>query len=130
MSAYDRRQQLRQREMDEDALLKTLYGMQDVDMQTIAAHVRTYTLSDTEKAILERAENDHRSEPRLFMLMFALWLAPHLNLAEGALPRRFEPFQQALPNLCMDMLEGRVVSLQQFVRQAAAEYVMGPKDTT
>ncbi len=130
MSVYDRRQQLRQRETDEDPLLATMYGTADVDMDKISNHVKQYNLTATERATLERVCKDHRAEPRLFMQMFAMWLAPELNLAEGALPRRFEPFQQALEPMCMDMLEGRIVSLQQFVHHAVGEYVMGPRDTT
>jgi hypothetical protein len=130
MSVYDRRQQLRQRETDEDPLLAIMYGTADVDMDKIAAHVSTYNLTDTERATLERVRKDHRAEPRLFMQMFAMWLAPQLGLAEGALPRRFEPFQQALGSMCMDMLEGRIVSLQKFVHHAVGEYVMGPRDTS
>ncbi len=130
MSVYDRRQQLRQRETDEDPLLALMYGVKDVDIDKIAEHVNTYNLTDTERATLQRVCQDQRPEPRLFMMIFALWLAPQLNLAEGALPRRFEPFQQALKPLCMDMLEGRIVSLQQFVRHTIGEYVMGPRETT
>jgi len=107
-----------------------MYGTTDVDMEKIAKHVKKYNLTATERATLERVCKDHRTEPRLFMQMFAMWLAPELNLAEGALPRRFEPFQQALEPMCMDMLEGRIVSLQQFVHHAVGEYVMGPRDTT
>mgnify|MGYP001257813500 FL=1 len=101
MSVYDRRQQLRQRETDEDPLLALMYGVKDVDIDKIAEHVNTYNLTDTERATLQRVCQDQRAEPRLFMMIFALWLAPQLNLAEGALPRRFEPFQQALKPLCM-----------------------------
>lgn len=130
MSVYDRRQQLRQRETDEDPLLAMMYGVEDVNMQTIAEHVSKFNLTDTERDTLQRVCNDTRAEPRLFMLFFALWLAPELDLAKGALPRRFEPFQQALKPLCMDMLEGRIVSLQQFVRQTIGDYLMGPRETT
>ena len=83
MSVYDQRQQLRQREMDEDPLLALMYGMRDVDMDKIAAHVKKYKLTARELAILERVVKDHHTEPRLFMQMFGMWLAPELNLAEG-----------------------------------------------
>lgn len=129
MSVYDQRQQLRQREMDEDPLLALMYGMRDVDMDKIAAHVKKYKLTARELAILERVVKDHHTEPRLFMQMFGMWLAPELNLAEGALPRRFEPFEKALQSMCMGMLEGRFLSLQEFVHHCVGEYVMGPRAT-
>jgi len=127
MSVYDQRQQLRQREMDEDPLLALMYGMRDVDVDKIAAHVKQYTLTARELATLERVTKDHHPEPRLFLQIFAMWLAPELQLAEGALPRRFEPFEQALQKMCMDMLEGRFLSLQEFVHHSVGEYVMGPR---
>lgn len=127
MSVYDHRQQLRQRETDEDSLLSLMYGVTDVDIDKIAEHIRTFNLTASERATLDRVCQDHRSEPKLFLLIFGLWLAPHLKLAGEALPRRFEPFQQALETMCTDMLEGRIVSLQEFVHTAVSEYVMGPK---
>ena len=54
MSIYDKRQQLRQQQMDDDPLLKVMYGMQDVDMERILAHVRTYNLTETEQRALLR----------------------------------------------------------------------------
>ena len=130
MSIYDKRQQLRQQQMDDDPLLKIMYGMQDVDVDAIAAHVRTYHLTATEEQALANVQRDTDATPKLFLLFFALWLAPQLGLKEGALPRRFEPFEAALPALCTDMLEGRIVTLQSFVNRAIADYIMGPRAQT
>jgi len=127
MSIYDKRQQLRQQQMDDDPLLKVMYGMQDVDIERILAHVRTYNLTETEQSALDKMQQDSDAAPKLFLLIFAMWLAPELGLTEGALPRRCEPFVKSLPTLCMDMLEGRIVSLQSFVNRAVADYIMGPR---
>lgn len=127
MSVYDKRQQIRQQQMDDDPLLKVMYGMQDVDVAGIVAHVKTYNLTVTEQQSLEKVLTDSDAVPRLFLLFFAMWLAPELDLKAGALPRRYEPFEKALPKLCMDMLEGRIVTLQGFVNRAVADYIMGPR---
>jgi hypothetical protein len=127
MSVYDKRQQIRQQQMDDDPLLKVMYGMQDVDMDAIIGHIKTYNLTETELSALTQVEQDSDAVPKLFLVLFAMWLAPELGLTEGALPRRCEPFVKALPTLCMDMLEGRIVTLQSFVNRAVADYIMGPR---
>ena len=74
MSIYDKRQQLRQQQMDDDPLLKIMYGMQDVDVDAIAAHVRTYHLTETEEQALANVQRDTDATPKLFLLFFALML--------------------------------------------------------
>ena len=113
--------------MDEDTMLKIMYGMEDVDVNRIVNHVSKYNLTDTEKQALQKVQQDSDVTAKLFLMVFALWLAPELDLKKGALPRRFEPFEKALPDLCMDMLEGRIVTLQAFVNRAVADYLMGPR---
>ena len=99
----------------------------DVDMDAIIGHIKTYNLTETELSALTQVEQDSDAVPKLFLMLFAMWLAPELGLTEGALPRRCEPFVKALPTLCMDMLEGRIVTLQSFVNRAVADYIMGPR---
>ena len=70
MSVYDKRQQIRQQQMDDDPLLKVMYGMQDVDVAAIVAHVKTYILTVTEQQSLEKVLTDSDAVPRLFLLFF------------------------------------------------------------
>ena len=113
--------------MDEDQLLKIMYGMEDVDVGRILEHLKRYELTDTETQALDKLKRDPDPTPKLFLMLFALWLAPELGFKNGALPRRFEPFEKALPKLCMDMLEGRIVTLQAFVNRGVSDYSMGPR---
>lgn len=127
--SYDKKQMLEQAEANADELYALFFGYSDVQpiVQRICAHLRTKNLNARYTAILDKILNKNDRIPKLAIVIFAIWLCPELKLGENAQPRRFEPFQKDIHRICMNMLEGRHLSVQDFVTHALTDYLVTPR---
>ena len=96
-------------------------------IKRIASHLRTVLTEQRYLEIVNKVETQHDRLPKLALVIFAIWLCPELNLGENAQPRRFEPFLQGVQKMCMNILEGRMLSLQEFVGNTVTDYIVTPK---
>lgn len=127
--SFDDKERLEQREADEDDIYAIFFGYKDIQpfVTRAAAHMRTVLTEKRYLDIINRVEVEHDRLPKLALVIFAIWLCPELNFGENAQPRRFEPFLQGVQKMCMNILEGRMLSLQEFVGNTVTDYIVTPK---
>lgn len=127
--SFDEKERLEQREAAEDDIYAIFFGHKDIQptVTKIATHFRTVLTEKRYVDIVNRVEKEHDRLPKIALVIFAIWLCPELNLGENAQPRRFEPFVQGIQKMCMNILEGRLLSLQEFVGNTVTDYIVTPK---
>jgi len=127
--SFDDKERLEQREASEDDIYAIFFGYKDIQpyVVKVVAHMRTVITEKRYLDILKKVETEHDRLPKIALIIFAIWLCPELNLGENAQPRRFEPFVQAIQKMCMNILEGRLLSLQEFVGNTVTDYIVTPK---
>ena len=127
--SFDEKERLEQREAEEDDIYAVFFGYKDIQpmIKRIASHLRTVLTEQRYLEIVNKVETQHDRLPKLALVIFAIWLCPELNLGENAQPRRFEPFLQGVQKMCMNILEGRMLSLQEFVGNTVTDYIVTPK---
>ena len=127
---YDQKDLMEQRNADEDELYAIFYGHRDIQpvVEKICTHLQTLDLGDRYTKIIQDVQHKHDRIPKLAIIIFGIWLCPTLKLGENAQPRRFEPFQKNIQTICMDILEGRALSVQEFVNNALTDYLVTPKE--
>ncbi len=127
--SFDDKERLEQREADEDDIYAVFFGYKDMQpfVTKIVEHMRTVMTEKRYLDILNKVESEHDRLPKIALIIFAIWLCPELKLGENAQPRRFEPFVQGIQKMCMNILEGRLLSLQEFVGNTVTDYIVTPK---
>ena len=127
--SFDDKERLEHREAEEDDIYAIFFGYKDIQptVVKIAAHLRTVLTEQRYLNIVNKVETEHDRLPKLALVIFAIWLCPELKLGENAQPRRFEPFVQGVQKMCMNILEGRMLSLQEFVGNTVTDYIVTPK---
>ena len=127
--SFDAKELLEQREADEDELYAIFFGYKDIDpiVQKVCNHLQQQNIEERYKKIIENVRTKHDRVPKLALLIFAVWLCPSLELGKNAQPRRFEPFVNSIQYMCMDILKGKFLSVQDFVTNAITDYIVTPK---
>lgn len=127
--SFDDKERLEHREADEDDIYAIFFGYKDIQptIVKIAAHLRTVLSEQRYLDIVNKVETEHDRLPKLALVIFAIWLCPELKLGMNAQPRRFEPFVKGIQEMCMNILEGRMLSLQEFVGNTVTDYIVTPK---
>lgn len=127
--SFDEKERLEQREAMEDEIYAIFFGYSDIQptVAKIAAHLRGVLTEQRYLDIVNKVESEHDRLPKLGLVIFAIWLCPELDLGKSAQPRRFEPFLQGVQKMCMNILEGRMLSLQEFVGHTITDYIVTPK---
>lgn len=127
--SYDDKNAMQQRDAEEDELFAAFYGYSDPQplAERVCNHLKQLDLEPRYKTVLNQVLTKHDRIPKLAIIVFAIWLCPSLNLGARAQPRRFEPFQKNIKNICMEILEGRALSVQEFVNNALTDYLVTPK---
>ena len=110
MSVYDKRQQLRQQEMDEDQLLKIMYGMEDVDVGRILEHLKRYELTDTETQA-RQVEAGSGPHAQTVLDVVRAVAGPRVGVQRtGSCRDGSNLSKRHSRSWCADMLEGRIVT--------------------
>lgn len=127
--SFDEKERLEQREAAEDDIYAIFFGYKDIQpmISKIAVHLRSVLTEPRYLDIVNKVESEHDRLPKLALVIFAIWLCPELKLGANAQPRRFEPFLQGVQKMCMNILEGRMLSLQEFVGNTITDYIVTPK---
>ena len=127
--SFDDKERLEQREAEEDDIYAIFFGYKDIQptVVKIAKHLRGVLTEQRYLDVVNKVESEHDRLPKLALVIFAIWLCPELELGKGAQPRRFEPFLQGVQKMCMNILEGRMLSLQEFVGNTVTDYIVTPK---
>ena len=127
--AFDRKHNLEQREAQEDELYGIFFGYMDLTpvVERVCNHLMAQNIEERYKVIIEKVRTNNDRIPKLAIILFAIWLCPELNLGEKAQPRRFEPFKLGIQNICMSILKGKFLSVQEFVTNAITDYIVTPK---
>ena len=130
--SFDRKEILEHNNAKQDELFAAFYGYSDLNhiVDKICNHMHTLNLGERYDAIVENIQTKNKRTPKLAIIVFAIWLFPGLNLGANALPRRFEPFQANIKSICMEILVGKSLSLQEFVQNALTDYLVTPKSHT
>ena len=128
--AFDNKHELEQREAQEDELYGIFFGYNDASplVEKICNHLLQQPLEERYKKIIETVRTRNDRIPKLAIILFAIWLCPELEIGKNAQPRRFEPFQQGIQSICMNILKGKFLSVQEFVTNALTDYVVTPKN--
>lgn len=127
--SFNEKEAMEQREADEDLLYAMFFGRKPLQphIEKIYQHLATIPLEKRYKDVLDKVLSTHSRMPKICMILFALWLCPELKLEEGSNPMRYEPFLEKIQRACMDMLEGKHLSLQEFVIETVTDYIVTPK---
>ena len=127
--SFDDKERLEQREADEDDIYAIFFGYKDIQpyVTRVVTHMRTVITEQRYLDIIKKVEVEHDRLPKIALIIFAIWLCPELNLGKNAQPRRFEPFTLGVQDMCMNILEGRLLSLQEFVGNTVTDYIVTPK---
>jgi len=120
---------MNRREADEDSLYSLFFGYTDLQptLLRIKLRIEQLNLGARYNKIVEKTLQTSHRAPKLGLILFAMWLLPDLKLEEGSQPSRSEPFLAGLHAACMNILEGRMLSLQQFVRTTITDYLVNPR---
>ena len=127
--SFDDKERLEQREAEEDDIYAIFFGFKDIQpyVERIRDHLQTVDLGQRYVNIIDKVVTQHDRMPKIALVIFAIWLCPELELGKNAQPRRFEPFLSGVQRMCMDMLEGKMLSLQEFVGNTVTDYIVTPK---
>ena len=120
---------LEQREAEEDELYAVFFGHKDIQpmVDEICKHLSTLNLPSRYQDVVTKVMEKHDRMPKLAIILFAIWLCPELKLGKNAQPRRFEPFEEKIQEMCMRILKGEMLSLQDFVCNTLTDYIVTPK---
>ena len=120
---------LEQREAEEDELYAIFFGHRDIQamVERICNHFKSVQLPKRYEDIVNNVVQKHDRMPKLAIILFGIWLCPELDLGKNAQPRRFEPFEANIQKLCMRILQGEMLSLQDFVCHTLTDYIVTPK---
>lgn len=129
MSIYDKMSLITQREADEDKLYSVFFGHEPIQpmIEKICDYMMSLNLPSRYSTVVEKVRHTNARDPKIAMIMFAMWLCPELNLQEGSQPRRSEPFMENIERICLDLLKGKHLSVQEFVDHAVTDYLTTPK---
>jgi len=129
--AFDRKHDLEERESEEDEIYGIFMGYKNVDplVEQICDHFAQQPLEPRYKKVIEKVRTTTSRIPKLAIILFGIWLCPELELGKNAQPRRFEPFEAGIQVICMNILKGKFLSVQEFVVNAVTDYLVTPKDT-
>lgn len=127
--AFDKKHALEQREAQEDALYGMFMGYTDLTplVEKICSHLMQQNLEPRYKKIIEQVRTTKHRVAKLAIILFAIWLCPELEIGKHAQPRRFEPFEAGIQNICMHILKGKFLSVPEFVVNAVTDYLVTPK---
>lgn len=120
---------LEQREAEEDELYAVFFGHKDIQpmVSKVCNHLKSINLPPRYQNIVDKVLEKHDRMPKLAIILFGIWLCPELKLGENAQPRRFEPFEAKIQEICMKILKGEMLSLQDFVCNTLTDYIVTPK---
>lgn len=127
--SFTAKEALEQREADEDKLYAMFFGHAPMQpcIERIHAYLMRQPLEIRYKNVLDKVRECHNREPKLALILFAMWLCPELKLEQGSNPMRSEPFMRHIQRTCMEMLKGKHLSMQEFVVHALTDYIVTPK---
>ena len=130
LMAFDKKHELEEREAAEDDLYGIFMGYNNIEpmVEKVCNHFAEQPLEPRYKKIIESVRTTTRRIPKLAIIIFAIWLCPELELGKNAQPRRFEPFETGIQNICMDILKGKFLSVQEFVTNAVTDYIVTPRN--
>ena len=128
--AFDQKTKLEEREAQEDELYGIFMGYTNLDelVEKICTHFDQQPLEQRYKRVIQNVRDTQHRIPKLAVILFAIWLCPELEIGKTAQPRRFEPFQAGIQAICMDILKGKFLSVQEFVTNAVTDYIVTPKN--
>ena len=127
--SFTEKETMEQQEADEDLLYAMFFGHKPLQphIEKIYQHLSAIPLEQRYKDVLDNVLKTHSRMPKICMILFAMWLCPELKLEEGSNPMRYEPFLAKIQRACMGMLEGKHLSLQDFVVDTVTDYIVTPK---
>ena len=123
--AFNRKHDLKNAKPQEDEIYGIFMGYNNLDplVEKICNHFAEQPLETTlQKSHSICSYNALIGFQNSQSFLFAIWLCPELELGKEAQPRRFEPFQAGIQNICMDILKGKFLSVQEFVTNAVTDY--------
>jgi 3-methyladenine DNA glycosylase/8-oxoguanine DNA glycosylase len=128
--AFDQKHELEEREAQEDELYAIFMGYTNADpiVEHICTHLEQQPLEQRYKNVIQKVRQTQKRIPKLAIILFAIWLCPELKIGKSAQPRRFEPFEAGIQAICMNILKGKFLSLQEFVTNAVTDYIVTPKN--
>lgn len=128
--SFDQKHELEEREADEDELYGIFMGYNSVDplVEKVCDHFAAQPLEPRYKKVIEKVRTTTHRIPKLAIVLFAIWLCPELELGKNAQPRRFEPFEVGIQGICMNILKGKFLSVQEFVTNSITDYLVRPKN--
>ena len=128
--AFDQKHLLEEREAQEDELYGVFMGFNNLDplVEKICNHFDEQPLEPRYKKIIQQVRETQHRIPKLAIIIFAIWLCPELEIGKNAQPRRFEPFEAGIQQICMGILKGKFLSVQDFVTNAITDYLVTPKN--
>lgn len=127
--AFDQKHELEEREAQEDELYGMFMGYSNLDVlvEKICNHFEQQPLEQRYKKVIKKVRETQHRIPKLAIILFAIWLCPELEIGKKAQPRRFEPFEAGIQAICMNILKGKFLSVQEFVTNAITDYLVTPK---
>lgn len=122
-------EQITQREAEEDKLYSVFFGHEPIQpvIDKICDYLNALNLPPRYNRVVEKVRYTHSRDPKIAIILFALWLCPELKLHEGSQPRRCEPFMEKIERCCVSLLKGLHLSVQEFVDHAVTDYITTPK---
>lgn len=127
--AFNRKHELEEREAQEDDIYGIFMGYNNLDplVEKICNHFAEQPMETRYKKVIETVRTSTHRIPKLAIILFAIWLCPELEIGKNAHPRRFEPFEAGIQSICMNILKGKFLSVQEFVTNAITDYLVTPK---
>lgn len=131
MSLISRKKVLRLGNRD---ILWNLFECKDVNVQTLLNMANEgfsgINIPNHMRDVLKKTCETKDRFPKIAMIIFGIWLVPTIQsyLMDNKLvnPRYFVPWIEHLHVECENMLHGRHLTLQSFVLECIANYMMGP----
>ena len=127
--AFDQKHEMEEREAQEDELYGMFMGYNDLDplVEKICIYFEEQPLEPRYKKIIQQVRETQHRMPKLALILFAIWLCPELEIGKAAQPRRFEPFEAGIQTICMNILKGKFLSIQEFVTNSITDYLVTPR---
>lgn len=128
--AFAQKHELEELEAQEDELYGVFMGYSDVDplVEKVCNYFEQQPLEQRYKKVIQEVRTTQHRVPKLALILFGIWLCPELEIGKQANPRRFEPFEANIQSICMNILKGKFLSLQEFVTNALTDYIVTPKN--
>jgi len=127
--SFDKKHELEEREAQEDEIYGIFMGYRNPDelVEKVCNHFEQQQLEPRYKKVIQKVRTTTHRIPKLAVILFAIWLCPELEIGKTAQPRRFEPFEAGIQAICMNILKGKFLSVQEFVINAVTDYLVTPK---